>query len=198
MFFCRLCHRPISHPGSLPNICKQKYGRPWTSLVYSAIEGEKKLFYDPVSMIGPQPERGHWQFLCTAKVAAPIPMCLIFMRDSQANRFHSDSCFSFCLQRSNRNVGLYLTRSNANLSKEFTLSRVLFCFHPEGDPPSFGQIVHTHVTWHAWIRALRGRCSHAWSVKLRSEFYLNWMTGFLICFYVRYCIIIVNALLMFN
>jgi hypothetical protein len=149
-FFCVFCLGLVTGrspaQGGPQNICNQKYGRPWTSLV--CIAEEEVTFYDSISVVGPHLETGHWQFLCApqyvAAVAAPIPMSLIFMRDSKANRFYSDSCVYFCLERNNRNVGLYLARSNANLSKEFTLSRVLFCFHPEEDPPSFGQIVHTH------------------------------------------------------
>jgi hypothetical protein len=72
----------------------------------------------------------------------------------------------FPLPVQNRNVGLLLGRSNATLSKRFTLSRVWICFHPEGDPPS---CAHMHgcapFTLQTQRRAGGGR-RHTSGVKL--------------------------------
>jgi hypothetical protein len=65
----------------------------------------------------------------------------------------------------NRNVGLLLGRSNATLSKRFTLSRVWIYFHPEGDPPSFA---HMHGCAFFTLQTSRraGGRWHTWGVKL--------------------------------
>ena len=89
-----------------------------------------------------------------------------FLRATARHVASSHTHVPFCLQKNSRNVGLYLARSNANLSKGFTLSRVLLYFHPEGDPLSFGQIVYTYLTWLAWMHLLHasnfeaGVCTH--------------------------------------